>query len=261
MNSFRAIKKALDFEIVRQREMIKNGEKILQETRRWDESNNKTINMRSKEEAHDYRYFPEPDLLPLTIEDSWVKEIKDNLPELPVDRKERFIKEFRLSDYNADRLIEIKPLGDYFEEAARHYNNYEKLANWILSELLGYLSEDGIDITSTPVSAQRLSGLLGLIDKNIISGKIAKTVFEKMYKTGQSAEELVQKSGLTQISDKNEIDSVIEKVIDENPQSVQDYHSGKEKAVNYLVGQIMRYTKGRAQPDLALNSLKEKMNK
>ncbi|MDD2353073.1 MAG: Asp-tRNA(Asn)/Glu-tRNA(Gln) amidotransferase subunit GatB, partial [Atribacterota bacterium] len=261
MNSFRAIKKALDYEIIRQRKMIEDGEKILQETRRWDEANNKTISMRTKEEAHDYRYFPEPDLLPLTIESSWIKEIEDNLPELPADRKKRFVKDFGLSEYNADRLVEVKSLGDYFEEAVGHYKNYEKLTNWILSELLGYLSEDSIDISSSPVSAERLTELLVLIDRNIISGKIAKTIFEKMYKTGQRAEELVQESGLTQISDKSEIDTVIEKVISQNYQSVQDYHSGKEKALNYLVGQVMRYTKGRAQPDLVLDLLKEKVNK
>jgi len=261
MNSFRAIKRALDYEICRQRKLIEDGEKVSQETRRWDEANNQTVTMRSKEEAHDYRYFPEPDLLPLKIKDSWVNEIKDSLPELPVDRKERFIRDFGLSDYDASRLVEIKLLGDYFEEAARDYKDYKKLTNWILSELLRYLGEEGIEINSSPISAERLAELLHLIDRKVISGKIAKTIFEQMFKTGQGASDLVQKSGLTQISDKDEIDIIIEKVIQDNNQSVQDYRSGKEKAVNFLVGQVMRYTKGRAQPDLVLNLLKEKMNK
>ncbi len=261
MNSFRAIKRALDYEICRQRKLIEDGEKVSQETRRWDEANNQTVTMRSKEEAHDYRYFPEPDLLPLKIKDSWVNEIKDSLPELPVDRKERFTRDFGLSDYDASRLVEIKSLGDYFEEAARDYKDYKKLTNWILSELLRYLGEEGTEISSSPISAESLAELLHLIDRKVISGKIAKTIFEKMFKTGQSATDLVQKSGLTQISDKEEIDIIIEKVIEDNIQSVQDYRSGKEKAVNFLVGQVMRHTKGRAQPDLVLNLLKEKMNK
>ena len=261
MNSFRAIKRALDYEIARQRRLIKNGEKVIQETRRWDENNNQTISMRSKEDAHDYRYFPEPDLLPLKIENSWVDEIKNSLPELPVDRKKRFVKDFKLSEYNASRLVGIKSLGDYFEEAASNYSDYTQLANWILGELLRYLAEEDVDINDSPISAPEMAELLKLIDSKVISGKIAKTLFEEMFKTGQSASDLVQKSGLTQISNKGEIDSIIEKVIKENMQSVQDYRDGKEKAVNYLVGQVMRYTKGRAQPDLALQLLKEKMNK
>jgi aspartyl-tRNA(Asn)/glutamyl-tRNA(Gln) amidotransferase subunit B len=261
MNSFRAIRRALDYEITRQRKLIQNGEKVAQETRRWDETNNQTISMRSKEEAHDYRYFPEPDLLPLKIKQSWIDEIKNNLPELPEDRKARFIREFGLSDYDASRLVEIKSLGDYFEASAENYRDYKKLTNWILSELLRYLGEGNIDISLSPISAKRLAELLNLIDGKIISGKIAKTIFEKMFKTGQSASDLVQKSGLTQISDKDAIDVIIEKVIKENIQSVKDYHSGKEKALNFMVGQVMRYTKGRAQPDLVLDLLKEKMDK
>jgi aspartyl-tRNA(Asn)/glutamyl-tRNA(Gln) amidotransferase subunit B len=260
MNSFRAIRRALDYEISRQRKLIKNGEKVIQETRRWDESSNKTISMRSKEDAHDYRYFPEPDLLPLRIRDSWVDEIKNSLPELPVDRKKRFIKDYGLSEYNANRLVGIKSLGDYFEEAAHDYSKYIKLTNWILGDLLRYLGEQNIDISDSPISAPKLVELLRLIDSNIISGKIAKTIFEEMFNTGQSASALVEKHGLTQISDKDEIDSVIERVIKENIQSVKDYQNGKGKAVNYLVGQVMRYTKGRAQPDLVLELLKEKMN-
>ncbi|MFW6149557.1 MAG: Asp-tRNA(Asn)/Glu-tRNA(Gln) amidotransferase subunit GatB, partial [Atribacterota bacterium] len=168
MNSFRAIKRALDYEICRQRELIKNGEKVSQETRRWDEANNQTVTMRSKEEAHDYRYFPEPDLLPLKIKDSWVNKIKASLPELPVDRKERFIRDFGLSNYNASRLVEIKTLGDYFEEAAKDYKDYKKLTNWILSELLRYLGEEGTDISSSPISAESLAELLHLIDRKVI---------------------------------------------------------------------------------------------
>jgi len=259
MNSFRAIRKALDYEIKRQRKLIKKGEKIQQETRRWDEENNRTITMRNKEEAHDYRYFPEPDLLPIQIEDSWLIEIKKSLPELPKVRRERFINVYGLSNYDADRLVETKVLGDFFEEASHDYKNYKKLANWVLGELLRYLGENNISIESSPITAQRLAELLKLIDQKVISGKIAKTIFEKMFKTGKSASELVEKSGLTQISNEDEIGFIIKKVIEENRQSVNDYRQGREKALNFLVGQVMRQTKGRAQPDLVLRLLKEKM--
>ncbi len=261
MNSFRSIKKALDYEIGRQKSLLNKGEKVFQETRRWDEENNQTITMRTKEEAHDYRYFPEPDLLPLVIEKEWIEKIQNNLPELPSERKERFLKDFKLSDYDANRLVEIKSLGDYFEEAVSKYSDHKKLTNWILGELLRYLGEKNLEITSCPVTADKLVELLELIDKGIISGKIAKTIFEEMCNTGNRAKILVEKSGLTQISDKDEIDRIIEKVVAENQQSVKDYLSGKEKSVHYLVGQVMRYTKGRAQPDLVLDLLKEKMNK
>jgi len=259
MNSFRAIRKALDYEIKRQRKLINKGKKIIQETRRWDEENNRTITMRNKEEAHDYRYFPEPDLLPIQIKDSWFFEIKNNLPELPDVRRERFVNSYGLSDYDADRLVEIKELGDYFERASHHYKDYKKLANWILGELLRYLRESNTRIESNPVTAQRLTDLLKLIDQKVVSGKIAKTIFEKMFKNGKSASELVEKSGLTQIKNEDEIGFIIEKVIEKNTQSVDDYRQGREKALNFLVGQVMRQTKGRAQPDLVLRLLKEKM--
>ena len=261
MNSFRAIKKALAYEICRQRKLIKDGEKVSQETRRWDEQSGQTVVMRSKEEAHDYRYFPEPDLLPLIMEKSWVEEIKDNFPELPGERKERFIRDYGLSNYDAERLVEIKPLGDYFERAANNYKNYKILANWILGELLQYLGEEDIDITLSPISAEKLAELLHLIDQKIISGKIAKSVFEQMYRTGKSAIDLVKESGVTQISNKEEIDGIIEMVIEANIQTVREYCSGKEKAIHFLVGQVMRYTKGRAQPDLVLSLLQERISK
>lgn len=261
MNSFRAIRRALEYEIYRHRKIIQEGDQVIQETRRWDEANNQTVAMRSKEEAHDYRYFPEPDLLPLKVDQLWINKIKKELPELPGGRKERFIKFFGLSDYDANRLVEIKSIGDYFEKAARHYQDYKKLANWILGELLCYLGERNIDINNCPISAENIVELLQLVDQETISGKIAKTIFEKMFETGEKAMYLIEKSGLTQISDKNEIERIIEKVIQENMKSVKDYHSGKEKALNFLAGQVMRYTKGRAQPNLVLDLLKEKMNK
>ena len=261
MNSFRAIREALDYEITRQRKQIEQGERILQETRRWDETTGKTVVMRSKEEAQDYRYFPEPDLLPLTIDQCWSEEIKNNFPELPEQRRERFIKDYMLSDYDANRLVEAKSLGDYFERATQSYTNYKRLANWILGELLRYLGEENIDIINCPIYVSDLVALLQLIDRKIISEKIAKNIFEQMCKTGQSATDLVQKSGFTQISNEKEINDIIEIVIRDNSETVKDYCSGKEKAIHFLVGQVMKYTKGRAQPDLALNLLKERIKK
>jgi len=261
MNSFRAIRQALDFEITRQRRLIEQGGKVLQETRRWDESSGKTVFMRSKEEALDYRYFPEPDLLPLFISQSWIESIENNIPELPDERKERFMKDYKLPHYDANRLVEVKPLGDYFERAAKNYNNYKQLANWILGELLCYLGQGNIDIDKSPITPVALIELLELIDRGVISGKIAKNIFEDMFKTGQSAALLVEKSGSTQISNKEEIDDIIEKVVRDNCETVQDYISGKEKAIHFLVGQVMRYTKGRAQPDMVLSLLRERIDK
>jgi aspartyl-tRNA(Asn)/glutamyl-tRNA(Gln) amidotransferase subunit B len=261
MNSFRAIRQALDFEITRQKKLIKQGEKVLQETRRWDEASSKTIFMRSKEEALDYRYFPEPDLPPLIINQSWIENIKNNIPELPEERKERFIQDYKLPHYDANRLVEVKPLGDYFERAAKNYNNYKQLANWILGELLRYLGQENIDIDKSLITPVALIELLELIDRGIISGKIAKNIFEEMFKTGQSAALLVQKSGSTQISNKEEIDDIIEKVVRDNYETVQDYISGKEKAIHFLVGQVMRYTKGRAQPDVVLSQLRDRIKR
>ena len=261
MNSFRAIRQALDFEITRQRRLIEQGGKVLQETRRWDESSGKTVFMRSKEEALDYRYFPEPDLLPLFISQSWIEGIKNNIPELPEGRKERFMEDYKLPHYDANRLVEVKPLGDYFERAAKNYNNYKQLANWILGELLCYLGQENIDIDKSPITPVALIELLELIDRGVISGKIAKNIFEEMFKTGQSAALLVEKSGSTQISNKEEIDDIIEKAVRDNCETVQDYISGKEKAIHFLVGQVMRYTKGRAQPDMVLSLLRERIDK
>ena len=261
MNSFRAIRRALEFEIARQRELIEKGESVLSETRRWDEAAGRTMIMRSKVEALDYRYFPEPDLLPLTIEQEWVEAVKNTLPELPDSRKERFITYYQLSDYDARRLTETKSLADYFERAAQKYSNYKKLANWVLGELLCCLGEENTDIENCPVLASQLAGLLELIDNKTINGKMAKDIFEQMFKTGNSAAELIKASGTTQIRNEQEIDGIIDSVIKDNAETVQDFCSGKEKAIHFLVGQVMKHTKGRAQPDLVLDLLRERINK
>jgi aspartyl-tRNA(Asn)/glutamyl-tRNA(Gln) amidotransferase subunit B len=259
MNSFRAVKKALQFEVDRQKKLLNEGEKVTQETRHWDESKNITVSMRSKEEAHDYRYFPEPDLLPLQVDLKMIEEIRKNLPELPEARKERFIKDYQIPEYDAEILTSSKALGDYYEKTTSIYSNSKILSNWIMGELMHYLNEEKVEMENSPISPENLVEMLKLIDKGVISSKMAKEVFEKMFKIGKSASQIVKESGITQITDENELIELIDRVIKENPQSVIDFNQGKEQALNYLVGQVMRYTKGRAKPDFVFNALKQRL--
>ncbi len=259
MNSFRAVKKALEFEVERQKKLLAKGIKIVQETRHWDESKNITVSMRGKEEAQDYRYFPEPDLLPLKISPEMIEKIRRTLPELPESRKERFIKVYNLPEDDAEVLISNKALGDYFEKASAFYADKKILINWVRGELLYNLKEKRIEVEQSPISPEKLVGLLKLIDEGVISGKIAKTVFEKMFESGKEAREIVQEDKITQITDQNELIKIVDRVIEENPQSVEDFNQGKEKALHYLVGQVMRYTQGRAKPDFVSQAIKERI--
>ena len=259
INSFKAVKKALQFEVDRQKKLLAEGEKIMQETRHWDESKFITVSMRSKEEAHDYRYFPEPDLLPLKVDLKMVNEIRKNLPELPEARRKRFIKDYQIPEYDAEILTSSKALGDYYEKAVSLYSNSKVLSNWIMGELIRYLNEEKVEIKDSPVSPEKLVGMLKLMDEGIISGKMAKDVFEKMFKTGKDASQIVKESGITQITDENELIKIVDKVVNENPKSVEDFNQGKEKALNYLVGQVMRYTKGRAKPDFIFEAIKQRV--
>jgi len=261
INSFKAVKKALQFEVDRQKKLLAEGEKIIQETRHWDESKNITVSMRSKEEAHDYRYFPEPDLLPLKVDLKMVDEIRKILPELPEARRKRFTKDYQIPEYDAEILTSSKTLGDYYEKAASLYSNNKVLSNWIMGELMRHLNEKKVEIEDSPISPEKLAGMLKLIDEGIISGKMAKDVFEKMFKTGKDASRIVKESGITQITDENALFEVIDMVIKENPKSVDDFKEGKEKALNYLVGQVMRYTKGRAKPDFVFNAIKQRIKR
>ncbi|GAH04939.1 unnamed protein product, partial [marine sediment metagenome] len=205
MNSFKAVKKALQFEVDRQKRLLAEGEKIVQETRHWDESKNVTISMRSKEEAHDYRYFPEPDLLPIKVDVKMIDKIRKSLPELPEARRERFIENYQIPKYDAEILTSSKALGDYYEKAASLYPNSKILSNWIMGELMRYLNEEKIEIDESPISPEKLVEMLKLIDEGVISGKMAKDVFEKMFKTGRDASQIVKESGITQITDENEL--------------------------------------------------------
>lgn len=259
MNSFKAVKEALQYEAERQGRLFSNNEKILQETRLWDEDSKKTASMRLKEEAQDYRYFPEPDLVPFVIENKFVEEIRLKIPELPQNKKERFIKEYNLPDYDAEVLTKDKSLSVFFEECSRLYKNPKTVSNWIMGELLMYLNEQNVSMTELKLEPGYLVEILKLIDSNVISGKIAKEVFSEMLSTNKTPNEIINSKGLTQITDEDVIKKAIEKVLKENQQVVADYKNGKQNAFTYLIGQIMRETKGKVNPKKANEILKTQL--
>lgn len=259
MNSFRHVKQALEYEIKRQKEIIEEEGKIIQETRLWDPDQGITASMRTKEEAHDYRYFPEPDLVPLVIGRQWIEEVRKTLPELPHIKRERFVKEYGLPEYDSDLITSSKAMADYFEECLRLYPKPKIVSNWIMGELMRLLNQDNKEIEECPVRPEHLADMLRLIDKKVISGKIAKTVFEEIYRTGKDATAIVKEKGLIQISDEEELLKVINKVIEENPGQVSEYRSGKEKLFGFFVGQVMRLTEGRANPSMVNELLKKKL--
>ncbi len=257
MNSFKHVQRALAYEIERQITILEQGGEIVQETRLWDETKGVTRSMRGKEEAHDYRYFPDPDLVPIIIEESWIKEIEKALPELPDAKKERFIKEYGLPPYDAEVLTSAKELADYFESVVKEDVNPKMASNWIMSELLGKLHQDKKDITQCPVSPKHMAELIQLIEKGTISGKIGKAVFEEMYNTGKSPQKIVEEKGLMQITDENILRKLAEEIIAANPKQVEMYRAGKEKILGFFIGEMMKKTKGRANPQLANKIFKE----
>jgi aspartyl-tRNA(Asn)/glutamyl-tRNA(Gln) amidotransferase subunit B len=260
MNSFRAVEKAVQYEIERQIEAVERGERIIQETRLWDESKNRTFSMRSKEEAHDYRYFPEPDLVPFTIARELVEEIRKLLPELPAAREERLIREYGLSGYDALLLVHEKNLADYYEACVKEKVSPKLAANWIFSELKALLNEKGLTIDESPVTARNLAGLIRLIENNTISGKIAKDVLPEMFETGKTADAIVAEKGLVQVTDTSVIDEIADRILAANPKSVADYKAGKAQALGFLVGQMMKESKGKVNPKLANETLIKKIN-
>ncbi len=261
MNSFRAIQKALEYEVKRQIKALESKERIIQETRLWDEKKERTYPMRSKEEAHDYRYFPEPDLVPLIVEKEWIENIRKTISELPDERRERFIKEYKLSEYNAGVLTAEKPLANYFEQVVKLYNNPKVVTNWVMVELLGRLNAVNKEVEESPISPGQLAELLKLMEKGTISGKIAKTVFEEMFNSGKNPQVIVKEKKLVQITDEKEIGKIVEEVLKENPDAVEEYGKGKEKTIGHLVGQVMRKTQGKANPQFVNRILKEKLLK
>jgi len=261
MNSFKALQKALAYEIERQQQVLEEGGKIEQETRHWDTEKNITTSLRTKEYAHDYRYFPEPDLVPMEINPVWIKEIESTLPELPDSRRKRFEEEYLLPLYDAGVLTSSKAMGDFFEECLENYKDAKNLSNWIMGELSKHLNAENLEIDECAVTPRHLVQLLGLIDDGTISRKIAKNVFEEMFKTGKLPGIIIEDKGLTQISDEDDIAKIVDLVLEENQEAVEDYKAGKGKAVGFLVGQVMRLTKGRANPGLVNKLLSDKMSK
>jgi aspartyl-tRNA(Asn)/glutamyl-tRNA(Gln) amidotransferase subunit B len=256
MNSYRHVEKALDYEIKRQIELVTGGEPIVLETRLWDPHRSITVPMRGKEEAHDYRYFPDPDLVPLVIESDWIEKIRKSLPELPMEKRRRFVKEYQIPDYDAGVLTSSKALADYYEACVKIFPEAKTVSNWVMGELLGALNKDGKEIMESPVSPTLLTGMLQLVTDGTISGKIAKTIFEEMYKTGKDASSIVNERGLVQVTDSASIEEAIGKVIEANPDLVESYRKGKEKLFGFFVGQVMKETRGKANPKLVNELLK-----
>lgn len=259
LNSFRALQRALVFEIERQIGVLESGGRIVQETRTWDEARGITVSMRSKEQAHDYRYFPDPDLVPLVLDNQWIEFIRQSLPELPDERRARYIQEYGLPEYDASILTLTKEMSDYFEEVIRQYDTPKTVSNWMMGEMTRLLNASGLEISHCQIKPGQLAELLKLIDKGTISGKIAKTVFEEMFASGKDPDTIVKEKGLVQISDEGAIAAVVDEVIAANPKSVQDYRAGKTQAIGFLVGQVMKATRGKANPDLVNKLLKEKL--
>ena len=259
MNSFRNVQRALDFEIRRQTALLDQGERIIQETRLWDAAKGVTSSMRGKEEAHDYRYFPDPDLVPMVIDPEWVESVRSSLPELPEAKKERFLRDYGIPGYDAEVLTTSKPLANYYEACLRVYNKPKGVSNWIMSELLRELKRDEREIEDCPVSAPHLAEMLKMIDDGIISGKIAKSVFEEMYRSGKQAEEIVKEKGWVQVTDSSEIERIVEQVLSANPKEVDAYRKGKEKLFGFFVGQVMKATQGKASPQRVNDLLKKKL--
>ncbi|MDP3921517.1 MAG: Asp-tRNA(Asn)/Glu-tRNA(Gln) amidotransferase subunit GatB [Candidatus Omnitrophota bacterium] len=259
LNSFKMVQKALQYEIERQINSLENHESVVQETRLWNDEKGQTFPMRSKEDAHDYRYFPEPDLVPFTISRSRVEEIRKTLPELPGQRVERFTQDFGLSRYDAHVLVQDKTLAHYYESCVQAKANAKLASNWIQSELLALLRTRKLDIRDCPVKAKDLAGLIRLIEEGTISGKIAKEILPEMFESGKSAEEIVEKKGLVQVSDPKLIEEVAERVLQANPKSVENFKAGKKQALGFLVGQIMKETQGKANPKLANEILEKKL--
>jgi len=259
INSFRFVEKALEYEIKRQIKAVRSGERIIQETRLWDSATGTTQSMRTKEEAHDYRYFPEPDLVPIKVPKEWVDEIRNSLPELPDTKKKRFLSEYGLPEYDAELLTSEPALAKWYEDAVRAGGKPKAVSNWIMTELLRLLNEIGTDIENCPIRPEELAELLNLIEKGTISGKLAKTVFEEMFKTKKSAEIIVKEKGLFQITDIDAISRAVDEVIEKNPKEAERYKAGERKLLGFFVGEVMKLTKGKANPAQVNEEIKKRL--
>ncbi|WP_374018002.1 Asp-tRNA(Asn)/Glu-tRNA(Gln) amidotransferase subunit GatB [Paenibacillus thiaminolyticus] len=260
MNSFRGVQRGLEYEEERQADILDEGGQVVQETRRWDEAQGRTLSMRSKEEAHDYRYFPDPDLVTVVIDDEWKERIRATIPELPDARKARYAADYGLSGYDAEVITSSKKLADLFEDSLQYTKDAKAVANWIMGDLLAFLNAGGLEIEAVKLDGQGLGEMIGLIEKGTISTKIAKTVFKEMLESGKPPQTIVEEQGLVQISDEGAILVVVQQIIASNPQSVEDYKAGKQKAIGFLVGQVMKETKGKANPGLVNQLLVQCLN-
>ena len=259
INSFRFVEKAINYEVLRQREILEDGGRITQETRLYDSDRDETRSMRSKEVANDYRYFPEPDLLPVVIDDEYIEAVKNKLPELPDEKSARFVSDFDLGTYDANVLVSNREMAEYFEEVVSVCNDAKLSANWVTGELLGMLNKNNWEFSQSPIDAMRLGTLITRIIDNTISGKIAKSVFETMLSDPSSVDEIIESKGLKQVTDTGEIEKLIDEVIASNPDQVQQFRDGKQQVFGYLVGQAMRLSKGKANPNQVNQLLREKL--
>ena len=258
MNSFRNVQRALEYEIKRQQYLVENGQQILQETRLWDDAQGVTNSMRSKEEAHDYRYFPDPDLVKIIVDDEWISKIREALPELPTAKRERFIKEYQIPAYDAGVLTADKALALYYEDVVRLCGKPKQASNWVMGDVLRFLNEEKRDIRQCPITAGSLAEMINLIEEGTISGKMAKDIIGDMYQTGRPPQDIIREKGLVQITDEGELTKTIAAIIDAHPGQLADYRGGKEKLFGFFVGQVMKATQGKANPQL-VNGLLKKM--
>ncbi|MCG8567215.1 MAG: Asp-tRNA(Asn)/Glu-tRNA(Gln) amidotransferase subunit GatB, partial [Desulfobacterales bacterium] len=259
LNSFRNVEKAIRYEIQRQTYILEAGDKVVQETRLWNPDTGKSKSMRGKEEAHDYRYFPDPDLVPLIVDDEWINSVADNMPELPEEKKARFISEYKLSDYDADVLTANIDLANFFETLVADLSDIKQAANWTMTMLLGMLKAQNVDITESPVDATAFGKLLMLLEKGTINARAGKTVFEEMVESGKDAATIVKEKGLEQVSDSGELEAMVDAVISENPDEAEAYRGGKTKLFSFFMGQIMKKTRGKADPKVVTPMLKSKL--
>ncbi|OIP90207.1 MAG: aspartyl/glutamyl-tRNA amidotransferase subunit B [Syntrophaceae bacterium CG2_30_49_12] len=260
MNSFRNVQRALEYEIKRQQYILEGGGEVLQETRLWDDGQGVTHSMRSKEEAHDYRYFPDPDLVPVVISDDWIEEVGKGLPELPMEKRERFVRDYQIPAYDAGVLTSSRALADYYEEVARLSGKPKIAANWVMGDVLKLLNEEKRDIKMCPILPASLTEMIHLIEAGTISGKMAKEVIEEMYRTGKHPKEIIEEKGMVQITDEGELTEIITRVIEANPIQVAQYRGGKEKVFGFFVGQVMKATQGKANPRLINDLLKRRLS-
>ncbi len=259
MNSFKFIEKAIEYEIKRQIHVVKSGEEVVQETRQYDSHKDITLSLRSKEHAHDYRYFPDPDLVPLRIDDAWIEEMRSALCELPDAKVARFVEQYKIPEYDAEVLSSSRSLADYYEETVKHIDAPKAVSNWIMGDILRELKNDKLDINECPITPKMLADMIKLITDGTISSKIAKTVFEEMYTTKKAPKVIVEEKGLVQVTDTGAIEKMINEVIAANPGQLEQYRSGKDRLFGFFVGQVMKASRGKANPKIVNDILRDKL--